>query len=576
MNTNNTSDTIQQKPLRLLPGIIIVILQWLLWLVLPVIFPGDLMAAVGVLGGMVCGLGVFVWWAFFSGASRIERWGGVVLMIIALVGTSRLVDKSIGTGMQGMMFFSYAIPVLCLAFIIWAVVSRNLSERLRQITMILTILVACGIWFLFRSDGITGLAGADFTWRWAPTAEERLLAQTGDEKLAFPSAIEVSVTEAAWPGFRGSNRDGVVSGLQIKTDWSQSPPVELWRRPIGPGCSSCAIRGNLLYTQEQRGEDEIVSCYNLKTGDPIWRHSNKARFWDSHAGAGPRSTPTLSDSCVYTLGATGILNALNAYDGTLIWSHNVVSDTDAKHSGWAFTGSPLVVDDVVIVATSGIMAGYDLATGNNRWIGPDGGLGYSSPHPVTIGGITQVLLMSENGAISVAPLDGTVLWKHTWGIERILQPALIAEGDFLFNDGGLTGMRRISVKKESNDWAIKEIWTSKQLKPNFNDFVVHKGHAYGFNGPSLACIDIENGERKWRGGRYGGQIILLADQDLLLVLSEKGELALVSATPDQFKELTSIQAINGKTWNHPSLAGEILVVRNTEEMAAFQLPLMNE
>ncbi|MCP5054080.1 MAG: alcohol dehydrogenase, partial [bacterium] len=169
--------------------------------------------------------------------------------------------------------------------------------------------------------------------------------------------------------------------------------------------------------------------------------------------------------------------------------------------------------------------------------------------------------------------DGTLLWKHLWKEARIVQPALTADGNLLLSAGQGTGMRRIAVAHGPEGWKIEERWTSRRLKPNFNDFVVHKGHAFGFNGPSLACIDIENGKRKWKGGRYGGQLVLLADQDLLLVLSEKGELVLVNATPDRFKELARFPAIEGKTWNHPVLVGDVLVVRNSREMAAFRLSL---
>ena len=573
MNSNKkTAELTEQKPLRLWPGVVIVMLQWLVRFGIPIVIPGAI--AVGVFGGLLGGLAIAVWWAFFSRASRTDRWGAVVLMIVALFATSQILHESIATAMQGMMFTIYSVPVLSLAFVVWAVASRRLSDRLRRITMVATILLACGVWTILRTDGMTGEARHDFAWRWAETAEEKFLAQAADELTIFSPAHATTEKEAEWPGFRGPNRDGVVHGVQIKTDWSASPPVELWRRPIGPGCSSFAIHGDLIYTQEQHGEYEIVSCYNLTSGEPVWRHQDSARFWDSHAGAGPRSTPTLKDGHVYTMGATGILNVLNADDGSVVWSRNAASDTDTKDSGWGFTSSPLVVDDVVIVAATGTLVAYNINTGNPQWFGPYGGDSYSSPHLFTIDGIEQVVLMSGSGARSFLPSDGTMLWEHFWPVgSRILQPAIIAEGDFLISIGELKGIRRIVVSYQKDEWKIEERWTSSKLRLNFNDFVIHKGHAYGYDGPSLACIDIKDGKRNWKYGRYGGQLILLADQDLLLVLSEKGELALVEAVTDQFKELARFPAIEGKTWNHPVLVGDILLVRNTREMVAFRLPL---
>ncbi|MCK4852936.1 MAG: PQQ-binding-like beta-propeller repeat protein [Bacteroidales bacterium] len=565
-----------QKPLRLRPGVVIVMIQWLLWLVIPVIFPGTWIRAAGVLGGIFGGVVVIVWWAFFSRAPLFERWGAIVLWIFALFVAYSLTHESITTGMQGMMFYAYALPVLSLAFVIWAVTSRNLSGGPRRVTMVTTILLACGVWTLFRSDGMTGDASALFAWRWSETHEERLLFQTDDEQMSPETSPEISETEAEWPGFRGGHRNSIIQGMRIETDWSTSPPVELWRRPIGPGCSSFAVRGNLLYTQEQRGDDEVVACYNLTTGEPVWRHHDEARFWDSHAGAGPRSTPTLSDGRLYTLGATGILNVLYAVDGSVVWSCNAASDTKVESPGWGFTSSPLVVDDVVIVAIAGKLAAYDIATGNPRWFGPEGGESYSSPHLFSIDGVAQVLMMNQNGATSFLPVDGKILWEHPWPGAQIVQPAMCANGDIMISAGNAKGICRIAVALEPEGWAIEERWTSFRLKPNFNDFVVHEGHAYGFEGPSLACIDLEDGKRMWKGGRYGGQILLLSDQDMLLVLSEKGELVLVEAVPAKLTELERFPAIEGKTWNHPALVGDILLVRNTQEMVAFRLPLAGE
>ena len=414
-----------------------------------------------------------------------------------------------------------------------------------------------------------------------PTESAPVTAPPGAPPVAVAPAEEApaptaTAVKAIWPGFRGPERDSIVRGVRINTDWSQTPPVQLWRRPIGPAWSSFAVRGNLIYTQEQRGDDEIVAAYNLSTGQPVWRHREAARFWESNAGAGPRGTPTLSDDGrVYAFGGTGILNALDADSGKAIWSRNAASDLKATVPDWGFSSSPLVIDDVVVVGVAGQLAAYDRATGKQRWMGPVHGGSYASPHLMTLGGVSQILQGSGIGITSVA-LDGTLLWEHQWSGGTIVQPARMPEGDVLITVLGGTGgagMRRIAVANTSGKWTTEERWTSTGLKPYFNDFVVHNGYAYGFDGSILAAVDLKDGMRKWKGGRYGqGQMVLLPDQNLLLVLSEEGELALVSATPDQFTEIARFRVLEGKTWNHPVLVGDVLLVRNDEEMAAFRLP----
>jgi outer membrane protein assembly factor BamB len=306
--------------------VVIVTLQWLGWFVIPRVVPGG--AMYGVLGGLAAG--------------------------VAMAATPRLLHESVARGNMGFQFFLYSIPVLSLAFVVWAVASRRLADGPRRVAMVATILVACGAFALVRSRGLTCDGAAEFVWRRSETPEEQLLAQAADETLALPSPPAVAETPeelrpthaagepaavslapatatvpearvvapagddrakphaplavqrgADWPGLRGRDRDGIVRGVRIETDWSKSPPVVLWRRPIGPGVSSFAVRGDLLYTQEQRGEEELVACHSVTTGEPVWRHRDATRFWDAHVGAGPRATPTLSGGRVYTLGATG-------------------------------------------------------------------------------------------------------------------------------------------------------------------------------------------------------------------------------------------------------------------------------
>jgi outer membrane protein assembly factor BamB len=520
------------------------------------------------------------------------------------------------------MLLLYSIPALSLALVGSVAISRGRSSGVRRGSMIAAIVIACAAMTLIRTNGVTGDSDSDIRWRWTQSPEERLLATAAAPATApvpaptppvaaagTPASPETKPPDArgvepprevadatprttsesparpaggdsvaAWPGFRGAGRDGIVRGTKIETDWSRTPPVQLWRRPVGPGWSSFAVGADLIYTQEQRGEEELVSAYRLSTGEPVWSHRDAARFWESNAGAGPRGTPTLSRDRIYTVGGTGIVNALNARDGSVIWSRNVASDTGRAVPDWGIASSPLVVGDAVIVAAAGSLAAYDAATGNPRWFGPKDGGGYSSPQLSIIDGVSQIVLLNGAGAISVAPSDGALLWRYNWPSDGIVQPASIAGGGLLIGSGsglaGNTGMLRVAVGHDTGSWRVEERWTSTGLKPYFNDFVVHAGHAFGFDGSILACIDLQDGARKWKGGRYGhGQLLAFADQGILLVLSEDGELALVSATPDKFTELARVPALDGKTWNHPVLAGDVLLVRNGEEMAAFRLSL---
>jgi outer membrane protein assembly factor BamB len=328
-----------------------------------------------------------------------------------------------------------------------------------------------------------------------------------------------------------------------------------------------------VYTQEQRGEEEVVACYSLRTGEPRWLHRDAARFFEANAGAGPRGTPTLHGDRVYTLGATGILNALDGGAGSVLWTRNLATDTGRSVPYWGFASSPVVAGGAVIVAAAGQLVAYDEATGRPRWSQEAKRQGYSSPHLVTLDGVAQVLMMSTAGTTSVAPADGKTLWEHRIGGNPMVQPALMPGGDLLITPSAESGVRRVAVAHGPGGWTATERWTSRGLKPYFNDFVVLGGHAYGFDASILSCIDLQDGSRKWKGGRYGnGQLVGLAGQDLLLVLSEEGDLALVKAAPDQFTEVARIPALHGKTWNHPAVVGDVVLVRNGEEMAAFRLP----
>lgn len=559
-----------RKPIRLWPGVIAVVLQWLGWFLLSKLLPQAVL--IGMLIGVFGGLAILLWWLLFSRAPWVERIAAPLLIVGALILTKRVVHPSIAGGGMGMLLYVLAIPVFGLVLVAWAVLTRRFTAGARRVALLVAILLGCSWFMVIRTGGLTAEFDNDLHWRWSKTPEQKLLAQAGEDTAAPPSAPAATNADTGWSGFRGPQRDSVVHGSHIKTDWSATPPVELWRRPIGPAWSSFAVYNGRLYTQEQRGEEEIVACHDLSTGKPVWKHSDPARFYESNGGPGPRATPTLSNGRVYTQGATGIVNVLDAATGAVVWTRNSVNDTGTKVPGWGIAGSPLVVNDLVIVAASGNLVAYDLATGKPRWQDPTGASGYSSPQLVTLNGVQQVVLLNSNGAIGVSLADGKLLWEHKWEGVPIVQPGVTPNGDLLVSVSESSGLRRLAVAQGSSGWTVQERWTSEDINPWFNDFVVHNGYAYGFNGSSLVCVSLEDGKLKWKGKRYGyGQLILLPEQEMLLILSEQGELALAKATPDQFAELSHFPVLEGKTWNHPVLVGNVVLVRNDHEMAAFRL-----
>ena len=581
-----------RKPLRIWPGVaaagVLLVSRFGLKALVPG-FGGFLYALEGVFG---CAVVIVLWWLLFSRAPWVERVGALALMGGGLAGAWWGRHESMGPAWM----FAYAAPFVLVAFVGAVALAGNRAPGVRRLVVGGAIALSALGWMVVRTEGIDGDHDATFAWRWSATAEQQLLAQpvvaaavtapiaetpapapvnqakapvTGE---VAPTDVVVGETVSEWPGFRGPRRDGVAAGVRIGTDWAQSPPARLWRKPVGPGWSSFAVQGGLLYTQEQRGEQELVTAYAVETGELVWKHADAVRFFESNAGAGPRATPALAGGRVYTLGAKGLLNVLDAATGRRVWSRDTTADTKQAVPDWGFAASPVVTQGLVIVY-AGRLAAYEAATGKLRWMGEAVGGSYSSPHLATIGGVEQVVMLTPEGAAGLEAASGAVLWWHEWKGLPMIQPALIPGGGLLVSVSQAMGTRRLDPARGAAGWTVAARWTSTALKPYFNDGVIHKGHAYGFDARILACVDLTTGERVWKGGRYGnGQMLLLPEQDLLLVLSEEGELALVAARPDGFTEVAKAPALEGKTWNHPVIAAGRVFVRNGEEMAAFRLP----
>jgi outer membrane protein assembly factor BamB len=571
------------KPLRIWPPLLLLVGMVVTWLLPRVVedAPAGLWMS-AVFGPAVCGILVMLWWLLFSRATALERFAGILGTGVVVAVTLSLIDKS----MLGPGIMILTIPMGTAAFAIGAILFGRVLSFKR--TVVAVLLAACGFGFsdLLRSEGMWGDFVLGWDWRWQPSPEERMLAwrknQPATERAEFAADdTDQWLADPEWPGFRGADRTSRQHGPAISTDWSTSPPEQIWKILVGPGWSSFAVAGNLLFTQEQRGPLETIVCYAADSGREIWTQEVETRFDDPLGGPGPRATPTLADGGLFAQGSNGQLQRLDPKSGDVVWVQDLRKVADREPPMWGFSSSPLVVGAVVIVhaggrGDKGIVA-FDVETGDLKWSAAAGDHSYSSPQLCIVGENEFALMLTNTGIKLLDPVSGQEHLSYTWEHRgyRALQPQVVDGDSILLPTGMGVGTRRIRVSKNDKELSVEESWTSRHLKPDFNDFVVHREHGYGFDGAIFTCIDLATGLRKWKGGRYGkGQVLLLADSDLLLVTSEYGEVLLLKADPSGHRELAKFPALEGKTWNHPVVIGDRLYIRNAQEAACYRLPMV--
>jgi outer membrane protein assembly factor BamB len=539
-----------------------------------------------VFGPLLCCLLLLIWWLAASRATWRER----VLGFLGLVAGAAV---SIALGhptMRGAPTTYFTIPLGFFVFALTAALFKKSPPAVRSGMAVLLGFAGFAVSMLLRSNGMTGDYKFAFHPRWKQTAEDAMLA-TQKSNLDRPKTAEttaridsVSLTKALarpeWPEFRGADRAGRCLAPKIATNWSAHPPQQLWKIQIGPGWSSFAVAGRMLFTQDQRGSKEAVVCYDADSGREIWKTEIDGRLEDPMGGPGPRATPTLANGALYATSSTGAFMRLNPITGEIVWRKDLRRVADCKVPIWGFSASPLVVGQVAIVygggtGEKGILA-FDTTSGELRWSAPCPINSYGSPQLNTLLGEESVLMLTTSGLELLDPASGKRRLDYDWKIAqfRALQPHVVGSDTILLPTGMNMGTRSIRLKKSSGQYTAEELWTSRQLKPDFVDVVSYDGYAYGNDGGILTCIDLKTGERKWKDGRYGkGQILLLENSGLLLVLSEQGQVVLVAADPSEHREIASFQALEGKTWNHPVLAGDRLYVRNSEQAAAYKVEL---
>ena len=413
-----------------------------------------------------------------------------------------------------------------------------------------------------------------------PAASATAVPSPSPTASASPSPGQTAAPTAPsrnyWTNFRGPRRDGKYDEAGVATNWPASGLPVVWKQPVGVGHASFVVADGKAYTIEQRRNQEVVAAYDMNNGRELWTQKWSAEYTDS-TGDGPRATPTWDQGRIYALGATGELRCLDANNGAVIWGKNILTENQASNLQWAQSASPLIVDDKVVVLPGGksgkSVVAYNKATGAPVWKALDDSQAYVSPMLVELGGRRQILVVSSFRVVGLAPENGKLLWSHPWDTDmgiNVSQPIVVDRNRFFISSGYGKGAALVEVKGSGDSFTASTVWENKNMKNKFNSSVLHNGYVYGLDEGILVCLDVNTGERKWKDGRYGyGQIILAGDH--LIVTSDQGEIALVKATPAQYTEVARFTALQGQTWNYPAIAGGRLLVRNSTEMAAYDI-----
>jgi outer membrane protein assembly factor BamB len=531
--------------------------------------------------GLVLIVGSVWWW----GNGRIPLRDRVLGCLVFVAGLVLVPAVFAHRSIDGFGMYLMGIPVVLSAAALGLIAGRDASHAGRRLLVNGAMIAAFVGFSLVRMDGVAGNGDTAYSWRWSPTKEDQFLAQQKSQPttpIPSPASEKIEAQPGDWVEFRGGERQCAVTAGEITTDWRTTPPKLVWKKAVGPAWSSVIVVAGKLFTQEQRGQQEAVVCYDTDTGNELWAREYAARYEDTVAGAGPRSTPTFHDGRIYAMGAAAELICVDAATGEKLWSQDARAESKGEQQMWGFASSPLVTDGVAIVFAGGKEKKSLLAyriDGNHEvaWRAAGGTMSYSSPQLAQVAGQRVVLFVSDAGLLALDPESGKQVWQAgdaNANAPHSLQPHVWSsgpEGEHLLINSA-KGVTELSVSAGEGKPMFESGWLSKDLKPDFNDFVIYQGHAYGFDREIFACIDLKTGKRTWKGGRYGhGQVILLEDHGLLIVIGEKGQCALVAADPKKHTELGKFQALTGKTWNHPVVVAGRLYARNAEEMACYDL-----
>lgn len=465
--------------------------------------------------------------------------------------------------------------------VMWFLLFSRCPGKWRLAVAVGFLVVGFAISQMVRVDGVVDGTGVPrLAWRWSQkNAPELPVAGAGEnEQDQDDEAVEGALDVGQ---FFGPLRNGVMRGVSLAEDWEKASPKELWRQPIGSGWSAFAVVGRRAFTQEQRGAEELVTCYDLLTGRLLWSHSDVAHFTQWQGGEGPRATPTVADGRVYSYGATGILNCLEAGSGKLVWSRKVLEEVGSKNLEWGTSSSPLLVDDKVVVTSGGtsgaVLLAFAQESGEPVWKAGKDRASYASPLLATIAGRRVILSNNARSLTFHDATTGLVVAEHEWGDGRwpkASQP-VVMPGDRVFLSAGYgMGCQMLQVTAAADGkLVVTELWKGLRLKTQFNSAAFGGEYLYGLDDGRMACLDPATGERLWKEGRFGSGQSLMVNDDLVIIQSEPGPVYLAAVKKEGFEALGQLNALSSKTWNHPTLAGRYLLVRNDREVVCYELPV---
>ncbi len=491
------------------------------------------------------------------------------------------------------------IALTTLLWLIWIVFFSGYlwKTRIGVTGLILIAIASFFVLFDVRNTGAVGIS------RWQPRFWSF---KPAPAEIGAPAIVDLSVES---PGdfrqFLGNDRNGVVNNVVLSSQWQGSyAPRLIWKQSIGEGWSGFAAANLYAVTQEQRGPDQCVTCYDILSGRLQWIHKRAGRHRDamSLGHAGPRATPTIDQGKVYAQGATGVLECLDGSTGDLIWDVDLPKvlgiemipasslldqesyEYEDSNLAWGRACSPLIVDNKVIVTGGGPLGGpfvtlmaFDKDTGEPIWRGGDEMIAYGSPALVTLLGRPQITLVAESKAMGFDPENGEVLWTHdrpgtSNEDANCSQVTYVNDNQLLLSKGYSLGGELIKLSENEGKYKTESLWVGPRvLKTKLTNPVIKDGFAYSLSDGFLECTEVASGRRRWKKrGRFGdGQILLVSDK--LLIHSENGSLHLVDTNPETYDEFGQIKTIDGVCWNTLCFFNHYLLVRSEIEAACYEL-----